>query len=128
MTSIPGRRQPPAMTFDEVTKAAAKQAEIAAKITIQTYKRGRAYDEDEITGVLLGSLLTTFRGTHRRRYEGQSTHRLASQPAIPDLRPLIRRIVNATSPLHVHTPSPAKRLEGCADRLNPPSKPAVATA
>jgi hypothetical protein len=26
-------------------------------------------------------------------------------PAIPDLRPLNRRIINAMSPLHVHTPS-----------------------
>src|SRR4051812_19884566 len=33
------------------------------------------------------------------------THRLARLPAIPDLGPLGRRIVNARSLLHVHTPS-----------------------
>lgn len=57
-----GRRRPPAFTFNEVTKAAAKHAELAAKITIKTYKRKRAYDEDDLTGVLLGSMLTEFHG------------------------------------------------------------------
>src|SRR5712672_1801624 len=44
------------------------------------------------------------------------THRLASLPAIPDLGPLGRRVINATSLFHVHTPS----LECCADQLSPP--------
>ena len=33
------------------------------------------------------------------------THRLAGLPAIPDLRPLSGRVINATSLFHVHTPS-----------------------
>src|ERR1700694_3895257 len=33
------------------------------------------------------------------------THRLAGLPAIPDLGPLGRRVINATSLLYVHTPS-----------------------
>src|SRR3981189_2812122 len=33
------------------------------------------------------------------------THRLPSLPAIPDLRPLGCRVINATSLFHVHTPS-----------------------
>ena len=33
------------------------------------------------------------------------THRLAGLPAIPDLGSLGRRVVNATSLFHVHTPS-----------------------
>src|SRR5262249_40574482 len=55
------RRSPRAFTFNEVTKAAAKKAELAAKTTINAYKRKRAFDEDDLTGALLGSLLTEFR-------------------------------------------------------------------
>ena len=33
------------------------------------------------------------------------THWLAGLPAIPDLGPLSGRVINATSLLHVHTPS-----------------------
>src|SRR5260370_5856096 len=33
------------------------------------------------------------------------THPLPSLPAIPDLRPLGCRVINATSMFHVHTPS-----------------------
>jgi hypothetical protein len=57
-----GHREPPAFTFNEVTKAAAKQAELATKTTSNAYKRKYAYDEDDLTGALLGSLLTQFHG------------------------------------------------------------------
>jgi len=48
-------------------------------------------------------------------------------PAIPDLRPLSRRVINATSTSLFHAPHSifAKRLVCCADQLNPPRKTAV---
>jgi hypothetical protein len=48
-------------------------------------------------------------------------------PAIPDLRPLSRRVINATSTSLFHAPHSifAKRLVCCADQLNPPRKAAV---
>src|SRR6266567_6040675 len=48
-------------------------------------------------------------------------------PAIPDLRPLSRRVINATSTSLFHAPHSifAKRLMCCADQLNPPRKAAV---
>ena len=50
------------------------------------------------------------------------TYRLAGPPAIPDLRPLSRRVINATSLFHAHTPSLGKRLECCDDQLSPPPR------
>ena len=55
--------RPAAMTFNEVTKAAAKHAESAVKITVDNFKRKYVYDEDDVTGFLVGSLQTTFHGT-----------------------------------------------------------------
>jgi hypothetical protein len=48
-------------------------------------------------------------------------------PAIPDLRPLSCRVINATSTSLFHAPHSifAKRLVCCADQLNPPRKAAV---
>lgn|SRR5215813_8342074 len=50
------------MTFDEVTRAAAHKAEHAVAITITNLKRKHVYDEDEVTGFLVGSLHTVFDG------------------------------------------------------------------
>jgi hypothetical protein len=50
----------PAVTFNEVTKLAAKEAERAATITMKSYAHGRIYDEDDITGAFAGSLNTVF--------------------------------------------------------------------
>ena len=52
---------------------------------------------------------------------------LASLPAIPDLRPLGRGVINATSLFHGPHPFFAKRLVCCADQLNPPRKVVVRT-
>jgi hypothetical protein len=46
----------------------------------------------------------------------------ASLPTIPDLRPLSRRVINATSLPHSIF---AKRLVCCADQLNPPPEAAI---
>ena len=48
------------MTFEEVARAAAKQAERAVSITLQQMKAGHVYDEDDVTGFLVGSLATLF--------------------------------------------------------------------
>ena len=56
-------RQPPAMTFNEVTKAAAKQATEAVNITVDNFRKRYVYDEDDVTGFLVGSLRTIFHGT-----------------------------------------------------------------
>ena len=48
------------MTFDEVTRAAAKEAERAVTITIEQMRRRHAYDEEDVTGCLFGSLVTVF--------------------------------------------------------------------
>src|SRR5215470_8963411 len=48
------------MTFEEVASAAAKQAERAVSITLQQMKAGHVYDEDDVTGFLVGSLATLF--------------------------------------------------------------------
>jgi hypothetical protein len=56
-------RRPPAMTFNEVTKAAAKQAVTAVNITVENFRKRYVYDEDDVTGFLAGSLRTTFHGT-----------------------------------------------------------------
>ena|ERR1700730_4216875 len=55
--------RPPTMTFDEVTKAAAKKAAEAVNITVENFKKKYVYDEDDVTGFLVGSLRTTFHGT-----------------------------------------------------------------
>jgi hypothetical protein len=44
------------MTFNEITKKAAKEADSAVSYTMERYKRGLIHDEDDITGFLLGSL------------------------------------------------------------------------
>jgi hypothetical protein len=46
------------MTFNEVTKKAAKEAATAVAETMGRYKYGLIHDEDDITGILLGSLQT----------------------------------------------------------------------
>jgi hypothetical protein len=46
------------MTFNEITKKAAKEADGAVSYTMGRYKRGLVHDEDDITGFLLGSLQT----------------------------------------------------------------------
>jgi hypothetical protein len=55
--------QPPAMTFNEVTKAAAKLATEAVNITVENFQKRYVYDEDDMTGFLIGSLQTKFHGT-----------------------------------------------------------------
>jgi hypothetical protein len=50
------------MTFDEVTKKAAREAEKAVTITNRSIKNRRIYDEDDITGFFIGSLQTTLDG------------------------------------------------------------------
>jgi hypothetical protein len=47
------RLQPPAMTFNEVTKAAAKQAVEAVNITVENFQKKYVYDEDDMTGFWL---------------------------------------------------------------------------
>jgi hypothetical protein len=42
---------------------------------------------------------------HLRAFVSEESHRFASLPAIPDLRPLNRRIIDVTSLPHVHTSS-----------------------
>jgi hypothetical protein len=46
------------MTFNEVTKKAAQVAATAVDATMKRYKRRYIHDEDDITGVLVGSLQT----------------------------------------------------------------------
>jgi hypothetical protein len=46
------------MTFNELTKMAAKEAETAVSDTMRRYKHGLIHDEDDKTGVLVGSLQT----------------------------------------------------------------------
>jgi hypothetical protein len=41
----------------------------------------------------------------RSNRRADRTHRLAGLPAIPDLRSLGSRVINATSLFHAHTPS-----------------------
>jgi hypothetical protein len=53
----------PAANFKEVTRLAARQAERAAKVTIDSFARKYVYDEDDITGSFVGSLNTLFHGT-----------------------------------------------------------------
>lgn len=48
------------MTFDEVTKLAADAAEEAVAIAIRHFQYKYSYDEDDVTGVLVGSLQTRF--------------------------------------------------------------------
>jgi hypothetical protein len=55
--------QPPAMTFNEVTKAVAKLATEAVNITVENFQKRYVYDEDDMTGFLFGSLQTKFHGT-----------------------------------------------------------------
>lgn len=50
------------MTFDEVMRAAAHEAERAVAITMMNLKRKHVYDEDDVTGFLVGSLHTVFDG------------------------------------------------------------------
>jgi hypothetical protein len=48
------------MTFDEATKFAAREAERAVAITMNNLKRRHVFDEDDVTGFLVGSLHTVF--------------------------------------------------------------------
>lgn len=48
------------MTFEEVARTAAKQAERAVSITLQQMKARHVHDEDDVTGFLVGSLATLF--------------------------------------------------------------------
>ena len=50
------------MTFDEVTRNAAHEAERAVALTITNLRRKHVYDEDDVTGFLIGSLQTVFDG------------------------------------------------------------------
>jgi len=59
------------MTFEEVARAAAKQAESAVSITLKQMKSGRVYDEDDVTGCLVGSLATVF-GARARYRQGEA--------------------------------------------------------
>ena len=45
--------------FNDVTRQAAREASQAVEDAMKQYKRGHVHDEDDITGVLIGSLLTT---------------------------------------------------------------------
>jgi hypothetical protein len=53
---------PPPVTFNVATRAAAKTAEEAAKITVDNYLHRYIVDEDDITGTFVGSLNTVFHG------------------------------------------------------------------
>ena len=55
------------MTFNEVTKAAAKQAEWATKITFENFRKRRLHDEDDVTAALVGSLQNSFHGAQLGR-------------------------------------------------------------
>jgi hypothetical protein len=50
------------MTFDEVTRTAGHEAERAVALTITKLKGRYVYDEDDVTGFLVGSLHTVFDG------------------------------------------------------------------
>jgi hypothetical protein len=50
------------MTFDEVTREAAKEAERAVALTMKNLRHKYVYDEDDVSGFLIGSLQTVFDG------------------------------------------------------------------
>jgi hypothetical protein len=62
-------REPSIMTFNEVTKAAAKEAEKAVNITVENFRKKYVYDEDDVTGFLVGCLQTTFHGARLGRID-----------------------------------------------------------
>jgi hypothetical protein len=51
------------MTFDEVTRKAAQEAERAVALTMKHLRRKHVYDEDDVSGFFIGSLQTIFDGT-----------------------------------------------------------------
>lgn len=50
----------PLITFNEATRLAAKEAEKAAAVATAHYRKKYSCDEDDVTGVLVGSLASSF--------------------------------------------------------------------